>query len=353
MKRFVRWLTMVAAALHGAAFAAQAEDIEDLLSERWFDVEIIVFERLDVLDATSDEALTLSRPRNWPAALTQFHGEPVDLDAALMVPLDIDTPDEACLGYPLLAEEDPLHPLLVPANEFSDATLAAEAEAESEAKETADAAATDETDTEPDATDIAEASEIELPPQNLPTLTMTPYLQLLADVAAFEASLYAEALQPRADLTLVNHVKALNRQRHLRPLIHQKWRQAVPPRNAPQPIYLSSPIDASAPATEAGYAKVEGFVSVTVGRFLHFAPTLWYHADTLGLAPLALPAPTRVDFSAAERYMALTTSRRMRSGTLHYIDHPKIGVLVRIDPVPFPEELVSVWEALAAGDAAQ
>jgi hypothetical protein len=34
----------------------------------------------------------------------------------------------------------------------------------------------------------------------------------------------------------------------------------------------------------------------------------------------------------------------MRSGELHYFDHPLFGVLVRIDKVTHPEELTSEFE---------
>jgi hypothetical protein len=98
--------------------------------------------------------------------------------------------------------------------------------------------------------------------------------------------------------------------------------------------------------------KLEGHVAVTVGRYLHLAATLWYHADNLGLAPVPLPIsilanraqpPSQVD---ARLHMVLHESRRMRSGDLHYLDHPKFGVIVRIDPIEIPDELKQAWQAL-------
>ncbi len=44
--------------------------------------------------------------------------------------------------------------------------------------------------------------------------------------------------------------------------------------------------------------------------------------------------------------MQLLASRRLRSGEAHYLDHPKLGVLVRIEPVTPPESLSAAYLAL-------
>ena len=36
----------------------------------------------------------------------------------------------------------------------------------------------------------------------------------------------------------------------------------------------------------------------------------------------------------------------MRSAEIHYLDHPKLGVVVRIDPVPIPDALTAAFDAL-------
>ena len=50
----------------GTAVADAVDEIEDLLAERWFEIEFIVFERLNVLDVNSTEQLTQKLPRQWP-----------------------------------------------------------------------------------------------------------------------------------------------------------------------------------------------------------------------------------------------------------------------------------------------
>ena len=272
--------------LCSVAHGADADDLEDLLEARWFNIELVVFERLDVLDVNSSERLSLTAPRAWPGNLSQFYETPADAVVVAELPYDFDTVAIGCLGYPELAEEDPLHPLLQPVTEFSDETLRAEAELEADLQAELEAQLeSEETTLEEDmafaeGTESAEGEEPDLNeedladfdgivPQNTPALVMTPYLQLLADVAAFEEALYAEAFQPDDERALINEVKALNRQRHLRPIMHTRWRQPVPPRDAPVPLYLSAVVDESAPLTESGFPKLEGFVSVTVGRYLH------------------------------------------------------------------------------------
>ena len=47
-----------------------------------------------------------------------------------------------------------------------------------------------------------------------------------------------------------------------------------------------------------------------------------------------------------ESYLAFEQHRRMRSGELHYLDHPKLGVIVQVDPVAIPEELLALQHTL-------
>ena len=312
-----------------AGHAAQADRIEDLLQARWFDIEIIIFERLDVLDVNTSEALTLTSGRTWPHNLLEFYDfEPSQNPLTLASPF--------CFGFIEPIAEDELFSI-------EQDPLASE-----ENLEQLDAVELD------DQTDVAQEEALDefLPqetPQNAPKLSITPYLKLLADIAEFERDLHASSFRWLPDLTLVNQVKALNRQNNLRPLLHGRWRQPVPERDSPQPIYLSSGSDATSPLTQQGFAKLEGHVAVTVGRYLHFAPTLWYHADNLGFSPIALPVESHeLVTSENQGYMQLQESRRLRSGDLHYLDHPKLGIIVRIDPIEIPQPLRDTWQSLDA-----
>lgn len=368
MSRYRRTFLLALALLcSGAAAADAVEEIEDLLTQRWYQVEIVVFERLNVLDVNSPEQLTQQRPRQWPHNLMLVRDF---VDPAVAAPagtadtlFDATRPSAWCLGFPMLSEADPLHPMLLPRQEPpapDDEEMARRAaEAAARAAELAEQAALEDRapgetladELQPDETALTdEPADEALQPLSLETtpLTLTPYLQLLADVASFETSLYDSSYMWLPDLTMEDYVRSINRQSHLRPLLHRRWRAPIPERAAPQPIYLASETDASAPATRTGFAKLEGHLSVTVGRYLHFAPTLWYHADNLGLAPIALPVVHALPGPVEGRYMQMSESRRMRSGDLHYLDHPKFGIVVRIDPVTIPDHLIAAWEALEA-----
>jgi len=84
---------------------------------------------------------------------------------------------------------------------------------------------------------------------------------------------------------------------------------------------------------------LSGTLQVTLGRFLHFNATLWLEGPHNGRdGPVA--------------FMRLSEARTMRLGELHYLDHPKLGVLVRISRVPPAPALVRAledWEASAKG----
>ncbi|XOV81902.1 MAG: CsiV family protein [bacterium] len=328
-------LTALLLCISNGAFAA---DLEDQLQARWFEIEMLVFERLDVLDVNTDEQLTLHRARRWPHNLMDMIDPSAPRASAAERSLaDLLAPGPYCLGYPQLREEDPPHPLLAKNNSFGDVRNAVPAAA----GEAPDELAANGRTAQQNPTGQAEL------PVNEPVLAPTARSLVLADIAAYEATLFASSYTWLPTTALNEDVKSINRQRTLRPLIHRRWRQPVPEREAPAPVYIELPLDQRNPATATGYPRVEGFVDVTVSRYLHFAATLWYHADTLGAAPIMMPlrqayASPRQSFPD-EPYMQLKESRRLRSGELHYLDHPKFGVLVIIEPVAPPRDLQDAW----------
>ncbi len=91
-------------------------------------------------------------------------------------------------------------------------------------------------------------------------------------------------------------------------LTHMLWRQPAVSKKDATPVYVSG-------STKTG--TLEGTAKVSVRRYLHL------DLDLLLNSPSG-PAPGLFRMQA---------HRRMRSGELHYIDHPAMGVLVRITPV--------------------
>lgn len=93
------------------------------------------------------------------------------------------------------------------------------------------------------------------------------------------------------------------------------WHQPVPAREQPQPLLVQvGRLD------ENRRPFLDGLFSVTLGRFIHLQVML----------QIRLPGGDTALFSE---------HRRMRSDESHYLDHPALGILVRVDPLPLPEEL--------------
>ena len=108
-------------------------------------------------------------------------------------------------------------------------------------------------------------------------------------------------------------------------VFHGRWQQPVPPRDAPQRILL--PVENLQLSTE--FMRLNGHIGITLGRYLHANTKLWLHPDP-----------------SSNQYALLHESRRMRSGELHYIDHPMMGVLINIVPIEADTVLESSWRAL-------
>lgn len=166
---------------------------------------------------------------------------------------------------------------------------------------------------------------------------IAPRIQPLAD--ATDAWEPFSAL-PRDQLRLRAHHDRLEAAEAYRPLMHLAWRQhglsaedsiAVPIPNdwEPREVDLFSSLTG---LTSLDEPPLYGYLRVYRERFLHLVTDLRYRR------------PPTID--AAERYAYLEGTdpvfvmqqrRRMRSGELHYLDHPVLGILARITPVD-PDE---------------
>lgn len=161
----------------------------------------------------------------------------------------------------------------------------------------------------------------------------TPYLTLIQELTGFAQSIEDNQyrMRPQDALALSVQARRLEASGEFQVLEHFGWHQRVPERNAPQPIYIHLS------------DELQGYLSVTLGRYLHTAATLWLGFNGSQISPPfgggdAVPADVK------HPYAELRQNRRMRSGELHYFDHPLFGVLVRIDKVKHPENLTSEFE---------
>ncbi|WP_323844070.1 CsiV family protein [Microbulbifer magnicolonia] len=164
-----------------------------------------------------------------------------------------------------------------------------------------------------------------------------------------------------APTRLDNKVAALRRGGE-RVLFHKAWRQVLQQkRNAPA-------ILVSGGDSFSGHNRLEGSVTLSVSRYLHLSTNLWLSdfgnaqagsgillpqrpqvtldeplelmgtggpVTSAAIGPAATEDPQVV---YASRVAQLQQERRMRSGELHYLDHPAFGILIEVRTVEQQEE---------------
>ena len=154
-----------------------------------------------------------------------------------------------------------------------------------------------------------------------------------------DSSITGAPIQPIGELRLLPELEKIRSSSNHRLMYHGGWRQgAIDKENAPfmsialgrsfntltargddDSIYLrgynNPPLDHPVDLNQSQSYKLYGGIKVWVGRFLHFDTLLSY-------------TPEGADFS-----FAFESERRMRSRQLHYIDHPRVGIITKIFPV--------------------
>jgi Peptidoglycan-binding protein, CsiV len=126
-------------------------------------------------------------------------------------------------------------------------------------------------------------------------------------------------------------------------LYHQAWRQMIYARK--------THIAISGGKTFNGHQELEGSISLSVGQYLRIQSNLWLSQfvpagtnvtdPTLTqvwpeLPPLPNTANSEGEKSQGyliKRIVKLNQERSMRSNEIHYIDHPLLGIIVKIVPV--------------------
>lgn len=161
------------------------------------------------------------------------------------------------------------------------------------------------------------------------------------------------------DQTFRQYERKLRRNSY-RTLFHEAWRQPVEGKEKALPVLVQG-------GRQFGdYFELEGSVTIRVSRYLHIDTQLWLtdyvEASQFTLdqwwqrdEPMAFDEPYSKTIPLDEsvnmplrpqnegndqppkyaplRTVVINESRRMRSGELHYLDHPMFGVLVRVVPV--------------------
>ncbi|MGD8909653.1 MAG: CsiV family protein [Chromatiales bacterium] len=139
---------------------------------------------------------------------------------------------------------------------------------------------------------------------------------------------------PAEQRRLGNIWTAFRNSSNYRPLYHVAWRQQVVDPNQAQSLYIYLPPDAgqSGPTNPP---KLEGTLKIGVKRYLHL------ETDLLLRLPAASGGRDDYFMGPAFRSYRMQAKRRMRSGKLHYLDHPVLGILVQAEryEAPAPEPL--------------
>ncbi|MYF69004.1 MAG: hypothetical protein F4181_03050 [Proteobacteria bacterium] len=127
------------------------------------------------------------------------------------------------------------------------------------------------------------------------------------------------------ELELRGALQRLQRAGDYTPLAHGGWVQATYPPEQAIPIDISL----------LGTVNPVGTVQLHLSRFLHVTVDLVYRVPPEPPSLQAAPVADDVlrELTLPLRY-ALRIQRRVRSGEVHYLDHPAIGLLVVVTPAP-------------------
>jgi hypothetical protein len=122
--------------------------------------------------------------------------------------------------------------------------------------------------------------------------------------------------------SLAAAVAALGRDPNYRILAHKQWVQpAEAPKDA-KPIRIRG--------KQAG--ELDGVMKFYVSRFLHLEVDLLFRGEnTANVSPTANPSGI-VTAPATQQFYEISETRRVKSKEIHYFDHPKFGLVVRITP---------------------
>ncbi len=174
-------------------------------------------------------------------------------------------------------------------------------------------------------------------------------------------------LLPKALRVLNEQAQELKWSRQHRVLFHQAWRQPIVDRTQATSIIIS------AGDSYGVHSELEGTLSISVSRYLHLKTNLWFsefahnYGQDKGLWPELPIRPSQQEYSLTQfeeniqspwdrvqplndeydkildrpfvpdRITLIKQKRRMRSKEVHYIDHPKVGIVILVEPYEIPE----------------
>ncbi|MEJ2620563.1 MAG: CsiV family protein [Candidatus Thiodiazotropha sp.] len=152
---------------------------------------------------------------------------------------------------------------------------------------------------------------------------------------------------PAEEKRLTGAWGAMRRSRDYRPLYHIAWRQPVASPDQATPIHFSVPSKRKS-AFEEPLPILEGSIKFGIKRYLHL------ETDIL-LRVAEDQAGREMGYDPGLRNYRMQEKRRMRSGKLHYLDHPVLGILTIASryEIPKPQAPLSQQSATPATDPGQ
>ncbi|MXW53909.1 MAG: hypothetical protein F4X44_11825 [Gammaproteobacteria bacterium] len=155
------------------------------------------------------------------------------------------------------------------------------------------------------------------------------------EYAEYERELYGDA-GTRRDPKNWTLARAASRMRSegYRIIDHAAWHQDALERGTNKPFLVQL-----GEVQSDNSFEVEGTIVLSSARFLHLDIDLWKSVKPQ-------ESPTEIDNKPRLLYYSMQESRRLTLGKTHYFDHPKFGMLVRVQRLPVPERLVSLLEQL-------
>jgi len=150
---------------------------------------------------------------------------------------------------------------------------------------------------------------------------------------------------PADQRILNNEVQTLANHEDYEILVHQSWRQILRGNKA---IHW---IDIKGDYTWAGHQQLEGSLGFSKGRYLHIHSEL--HLNQFPTIESASSRHTKQKFLSdrqslvpiIETRYSLIQRRKMRSQELHYLDHPKLVLLVKVIPYTPAEPILEAIPA--------
>lgn len=137
-------------------------------------------------------------------------------------------------------------------------------------------------------------------------------------------------LLPAEMLQLKREADAISQRRAMRVLTHAAWLQPLESPAQAKNIFISGGKQYGA------HRELEGTLTLGVEHFVRVDANLWLSRFVSGGGGETLPPTPGIDTDigasefTATQTVVLQEQRRMRSGELHYFDHPKMGLVILV-----------------------